>query len=72
MKLTTPKTPASEKKAPASSKAKQTASSKKANKASEEAEEGTPAASKEPEKKVNPEEAKDKKEKESTSYPSYR
>ncbi|KAE8383040.1 hypothetical protein BDV26DRAFT_180109 [Aspergillus bertholletiae] len=66
LKLTTPKTPASEKKAPASSKAKQTASSKKSNKtaASDEGEESTPAAPKEPEKQVNPEEAKAKKEKE--------
>ncbi|OGM51113.1 PWWP domain protein [Aspergillus bombycis] len=66
LKLTTPKTPASEKKAPASSKAKQTASSKKSSKAvaSDEGEESTPAAPKEPEKQVNPEEAKAKKEKE--------
>ncbi|KAB8237984.1 PWWP domain protein [Aspergillus alliaceus] len=66
LKLTTPKTPASEKRAPASSKAKQTASSKKSGKAaaSDEGEESTPAAPKEPEKQVNPEEAKAKKEKE--------
>ncbi|KAE8419786.1 hypothetical protein BDV36DRAFT_127625 [Aspergillus pseudocaelatus] len=66
LKLTTPKTPASEKKAPASSKAKQTASTKKSSKAavSDEGEESTPAAPKEPEKQINPEEAKAKKEKE--------
>ncbi|KAE8148696.1 hypothetical protein BDV25DRAFT_13682 [Aspergillus avenaceus] len=66
LKLTTPKTPASEKKAPASNKAKQTASNKKSNKtaASDDGEESTPAAPKEPEKQVNPEEAKAKKEKE--------
>ncbi|KAA8642252.1 PWWP domain protein [Aspergillus tanneri] len=64
LKLTTPKTPASEKKAPASGKAKQTASNRKSDKTGEEEKEGTPGASKGPEKKVNPEEAKDRKEKE--------
>ncbi|KAF7594436.1 hypothetical protein BBP40_009256 [Aspergillus hancockii] len=66
LKLTTPKTPASEKKAPAPSKAKQTASSKKSGKAaaSDDGEESTPTEPKEPEKKINPEEAKAKKEKE--------
>ncbi|PYH46633.1 PWWP domain protein [Aspergillus saccharolyticus JOP 1030-1] len=67
LKLTTPKTPTTEngKKAPASSKAKQTTSSKKAGKAaaSDEGEDSRPA-SKEPEKKVNQEELKEKKEKE--------
>ncbi|GKZ39158.1 hypothetical protein AbraIFM66950_011967, partial [Aspergillus brasiliensis] len=66
LKLTTPKTPASEsgKKAPAS-KGKQATSSKKAAKAaaSDDGEESR-AASKEPEKKISQEEAKDKKEKE--------
>lgn len=64
MKLTTPKTPASEggKKASAS-KSKQ-AGGKKGTKAASDEDEDTGAESKEPEKPVNPEEVKAKKEKE--------
>lgn len=67
MKLTTPKTPASEggKKTAAASKSKQTASSKKAKAASDEEEET--AEAKQPEKQISPEEAKKKKEKEGMS-----
>lgn len=61
LKLTTPKAPAEEKKTPAS-KAKK-ASAKKAKVVSDEE---SAAEAKEPEKQVDPEELKKKKEKEST------
>ncbi|KAL4888656.1 hypothetical protein BDV59DRAFT_196274 [Aspergillus ambiguus] len=65
LKLTTPKTPASEKKAPASSKSKQSASKKSGKDVtSDEGEEGTPAEPKEPAKEVSQEEAKEKKQRE--------
>jgi hypothetical protein len=68
LKLTTPKTPTNEaeKKATGASKAKQTASSKKAGKGavSDEGEEDAGAAPKEPEKKVDQGEAKERKQKE--------
>ncbi|KAL4902551.1 hypothetical protein BDW74DRAFT_180656 [Aspergillus multicolor] len=64
LKLTTPKTPAEDKKAAGSSKAKQSANKKgKKAAASEEEDESSPAP-KEPEPKVNLEEAKKKRERE--------
>ncbi|PTU23844.1 hypothetical protein P175DRAFT_0505630 [Aspergillus ochraceoroseus IBT 24754] len=64
LKLTTPKTPASEtKKSSGGSKAKQSASKKSAKAASDESGDSR-SVSKEPEKQINPEEAQKKKERE--------
>lgn len=76
MKLTTPKTPteASGKKAAGTSKSKQTASAKKGGKAaaSDEDAEDTGAEAKEPEKPVDPQELKAKREKEGMQGYSFR